>query len=97
MKKILSAILCLLVCAQAFGFGSISPEAEGTKEMFFDSFDYKAFGSSGLYGGNNAWEKEYLTPKDGNDKGSADSTAPVPLDGVLKLYLPLSNHFLNMK
>ena len=84
MKKILSAILCLLVCAQAFGVGSISSEAEGTKEMFFDSFDYKAFGSSGLYGGNNAWEREYSTPKDGNDKGSADSTAPVPLGGVLK-------------
>ena len=84
MKKILAAILCLLVCAQAFGFGSISPEAEGTKEMFFDSFDYKAFGSSGLYGGNNAWEREYSTPKDGNDKGSADSTAPVPSGGVLK-------------
>ena len=41
MKKILSAILCLLVCAQAFGVGSISSEAEETKEMFFDSFDYK--------------------------------------------------------
>ena len=65
MKKILSAILCLLVCAQAFGVGAISAEAEETKEMFFDSFDYKAFGSSGLYGGNNAWEREYSTPKDG--------------------------------
>ena len=84
MKKILATLLCMLVCVQTFALGSISVNADGAKEIFSDSFDYKTFGSAGLYGGNNAWEKEYAKPKDSNDKGSVDSNAPVASNGVLK-------------
>ena len=82
MKKILATLLCMLVCVQTFALGSISVNADGAKEMFSDSFDYKNFGSAGLYGGNNAWEKEYSKPKDSNDKGSVDSNAPVASNGA---------------
>ena len=84
MKKFFATILCLLICVQAIGFASLSSNAGEAKEMFFDSFDYKKFGSQGLYGGANVWEKEYATPKDSNDKGSIECNAPVPSDGVLK-------------
>jgi len=84
MKKFLATLLCLLVCVQAFGVGSISSNAEKAKEVFFDSFDYKRFGSPGLFGGANVWEREYSTPKDSGDKGSVESNAPTPSDGVLK-------------
>ncbi len=83
MKKLTVIILCLLIVIQAFGAGVFSASATEAKTLFSDSFNYKNFGKSALYDSTNVWEKEYSTPKDSNDQGSADSSAPTPKNGVL--------------
>lgn len=85
MKKILATILCLLMIIPVNGIFSFGANASETKVMFTDSFNYSEFGSAGLYGGANIWEKEYATPKDSSDKGSVECNAPTVSNGVLKL------------
>lgn len=83
MKKITVIILCLLIGIQAFGAVAFSASAAEAKTLFSDSFNYKNFGKSALYNSTNVWEKEYATPKDSNDQGSMDCSAPTPKNGVL--------------
>ena len=84
MKRITATALCLLLVMQVFGAFMFSANAAEAKVVFSDSFDYKNFGSGGLYGGANVWEKEYAKPKDSNDKGSVECNAPAASNGVLK-------------
>ena len=84
MKKALSMIICMLLCIQLPGTGVFSVDAESTKVLFEDDFSYTEFGAVGLYDENGAWEREYGNPKNSDDAGSVESTAPVVKDGVLK-------------
>ena len=83
MKKILVTLFCLLICVQSLGLGYISAAANEAQVLFTDSFDYVDFGSSELYDKTNVWEKEYAMPKDNNDFGSVESSAPIAKNGVL--------------
>ncbi|MBO5914473.1 MAG: hypothetical protein J6Q72_03910, partial [Clostridia bacterium] len=83
MKKILAVFFCLLICVQSLGLGSMSAIANEAQVLFTDSFDYVDFGSSELYDKSGVWEKEYATPKDNNDYGSVESSAPIAKNGVL--------------
>ncbi len=83
MKKLTVIILCLLIGIQAFGAGAFSASAAEAKTLFSDSFNYKNFGKSALYNSTNVWEKEYATPKDSNDQGSVECSAPTPKNGAL--------------
>jgi hypothetical protein len=83
MKKILVMLFCLLICVQSLGLGYISASANEAQVLFTDSFDYVDFGSSELYDKTNVWEKEYAMPKDNNDFGSVESSAPIAKNGVL--------------
>ena len=83
MKKVLSILICLLLCVQLVGAELLSAEAEGATLLFEDDFSYASFGGGGLYDGSGAWEREYATPKDSQDAGSVECTAPAARDGVL--------------
>ncbi len=83
MKKILAVLFCLLICVQSLGIGSMSAIANEAQVLFTDSFDYVDFGSSELYDKSGVWEKEYAMPKDSNDFGSVESSAPMAKNGVL--------------
>lgn len=83
MKKILAVVFCLLICVQSLGLGSMPATANEAQVLFTDSFDYVDFGSSELYDKSGVWEKEYATPKDNNDYGSVESSAPIAKNGVL--------------
>ena len=83
MKKILAVLFCLLICVQSLGLGSMPAIANEAQVLFTDSFDYVDFGSSELYDKSGVWEKEYATPKDNNDYGSVESSAPIAKNGVL--------------
>ena len=83
MKKILVTLFCLLICVQSLGIGSMSAIANESKVLFTDSFNYTNFGATGLYDNTGVWEKEYGTPKDSNDQGSVECSAPTTKNGVL--------------
>ncbi|MBR5285645.1 MAG: metallophosphoesterase [Clostridia bacterium] len=83
MKKIAAILLCLFMGIQVLGAGAFSVGAEEAQVLFTDSFNYTNFGTSGLYDNTGVWEKEYGTPKDSNDQGSVECSAPTTKNGVL--------------
>ena len=83
MKKAFSLIICLLLCLQLAGTEVFLVDAESTKILYEDDFSYTEFGSVSLYEENGAWEREYATPKNSNDAGSVECTAPTVKNGAL--------------